>query len=204
MKTMGIENRDTEQDREREDRERLKGAEKLAKEKSGNELGNIALEMGSALKTEIASTRLEDSGSGGTSEKAEFEAQSAPLLAQYQSAVRNAAEIENPEKRYQMMESAYAQLREGLESIRGTQEARDAKNGDDRKKVAEAKQEAGDRKGQLDFSKAVLETAKKIEIERKLAELQKTADSRLQLAERTRQEASVSAGKAREALSQIS
>lgn len=195
---MGIENRESEADKERENRDRLEKSDKLAKESSREEFERIAAEAGKTLKSQIESTRIEGAKSGGESEKAEFADKSAPLLTKYEAAVREASKIEKPEARERAVAAAYLELRDGLRSVHGTQEAGDAANDDKRAKKSEADKAEKDQKDRLEFSKAMLDAAKKLEIDRRLAELQKTAASRIELAQRTGAEAVESKGKAGE------
>lgn len=102
------------------------------------------------------------------------------------------------------MEKAYNSLSEELEGIKGTQEGRDAQSerhrNRDEKKTAEDK----DRERTLKFSDAILKAAKEIEVERRLADIRRTVEERMKLAERTQAESMASKNHAGEAIRNLS
>lgn len=90
-----------------------------------------------------------------------------------------------------------------MEGIRGTQEARDAKNDKDRQKEGEKTNDKQERKKTLEFSEAILKAAKDVDTERRVRELVELASKRMQMAERTETERRVSAEVAGRSLSEM-
>ena len=181
-------------DRKEEDR-KIEEADKILK-KEGKEDGadkkdpnkdiaDVAAKAGNSLYADISSTRKDEIGSGGISEKAEFQEKAKPLVGKYEAEVRQASLIEDPEQRKKAIEKAYFTLHEELEGIKGTQEGRDAQNDKNRDADSKKTAEEKDRERTLRFSEAILKAAKEIEIDRRLAEIERRVKERAELSKQT-------------------
>ncbi|MFB0964452.1 MAG: hypothetical protein QMC36_01930 [Patescibacteria group bacterium] len=199
-------------DRKEEDR-KIEEADKILK-KEGKEDGadkkdpskdiaDVAAKAGNSLYADISSTRKDEIGSGGISEKAEFQEKAKPLVDKYEAEVRQASLIEDPEQRKKAIEKAYFALREELEGIKGTQEGRDAQNDKNRDNDAKKTAEEKERDRTLKFSEAILKASKEIEVDRRLADIERRVKERTEMSQRTLQESMKTAGEAKESLSAI-
>lgn len=131
---------------------------------------------------------------------AEFKEKADVAMKTYQGKIEAATAIEDPKERKKAVESAYFELKSELESIRGTQEARDAENDSKRQGKSEKDLADKDRKRRLEFADAILKASQSVEVDRRLQEIQRNVEERLGRTERTRQE---SLAKAREAMESI-
>lgn len=189
-------------DRKEEDR-KIEEADKILK-KEGKEDGadkkdpnkdiaDVAAKAGNSLYADISSTRKDEIGSGGISEKAEFQEKAKPLVDKYEAEVRQASLIEDPEQRKKAIEKAYFALHEQLEGIKGTQEGRDAQNDKNRDNDAKKTAEEKERDRTLKFSESILKASKDLEIDRRLADIERRVKERAELSERTVRESVESA-----------
>lgn len=123
---MGLEKLESKEDERRLEDEKMEKADKLLKQENEEgekkDIAEIAARAGKNAYDETLKTRLDSAGSGGKSEKAEFQEKAGPHLAEYESEVKAASAIKNPEDRKQALEKAYVALCEKLEGIKGTQE----------------------------------------------------------------------------------
>ncbi len=189
-------------DRKEEDR-KIEEADKILK-KEGKEDGadkkdpnkdiaDIASKAGNSLYLDISTTRKDAVGSGGISEKAEFQEKAKPLVDKYEAEIQKASLIEDPKARKEAIEKAYFALHEELEGVKGTQEGRDAQADKNRESDTKKTTEEKDRERTLKFSEAILKAAKEIEIERRLADIKRTVEERMRMAELTSAESAESA-----------
>lgn len=194
----------------REEDRKIEGANKIL-EKEGKEEGadkknsikdiaDIASKAGNSLYKDIEKTRMDQIGSGGTSEKAEFQEKSGPFVAKYEAEIQRASLIEDSEQRKKAIEKAYFVLHEELEGIKGTQEGRDAQADKNREGEAKKTAEEKDRERTLKFSEAILKAAQNIDIERRLADIERGAEERVNLAQITQLEVLASSAKAAESI----
>lgn len=191
-------------EKEKQEDKKIENADKLLKQDGKDkEVSDIAAKAGNSLYLDIAASRNDQVGSGGRSEKAEFQDQAKPMVAKYEEEVKAASLIKDPEDRKKAIEKAYLSLRDELEGIKGTQEARDAKGDTDRQGDSKKTAEDKDRKRTLEFSDAMLKAAKEIDIERRLADFASRVKDRMELANQTKNEAVVSAETANKELSMM-
>ena len=189
-------------DRKEEDR-KIEEADKILK-KEGKEDGadkkdpnkdiaDVASKAGNSLYKDISATRKDEIGSGGISEKAEFQEKAKPLVDKYEAEIQKASLIEDPKTRKEAIEKAYFALHEELEGVKGTQEGRDAQN--DKNRDNDSKKTAEDKNHErtLKFSESILKAAKEIEIDRRLAEIERRVKERAEFSAQT-------AGESKEAM----
>ncbi len=123
---MGLEKMESKEDERRLEDKKMEEADKLLSAKEGEdgkkEIADVANRAGKNAYDEMLKSRLDTAGSGGKSEKAEFEEKAGPHLKAYEAEVEAAASIKNPEDRKEALEKAYLALSEKLEGIKGTQE----------------------------------------------------------------------------------
>lgn len=200
---MGLDNQESKEEERRLEDKKMEDADKLVKKEApenaegkegrAKELGDIASKAGNSLYENVSKTRQDSVGSGGISEKAEFQDKAGPFLAKYETEVRKASGIEDPEDRKKALESAYNSLSDELEGIKGTQEGRDAQGDKHREREEKKTAEEKNRDRTLKFSEAMLKAAKEIEVDRRLAEIERRVKERAELSKQT-------AGESKEAM----
>lgn len=212
---MGFEKQESEAEERRLENKKIEDADKLLKEKAGDtaelatkagnnlyadvkkdkekDLAELAKKSGQETYSEIAKTRNGSEGSGNATELAEFEKNAKPFMDAYGTAISNANGIKDPEERKRTIEKAYSKLQEELGGVKGTQEGRDAQADKNRESDAKKTAEEKDRERTLKFSEAILKAAKEIEVDRRLAEIERRVKERAELSERTVREGQESA-----------
>ncbi len=126
---------------------------------------------------------MDSVGSGGISEKTEFQDKAKPFLAKYEAEIQQASRIEDPEDRKKALESAYNSLSDELEGIKGTQEGRDAQSDRHREREEKKTVEEKNRERTLKHSDGMLKAAKEIEVDIRVRELSERASHRQRMVE---------------------
>jgi hypothetical protein len=195
--TMNLEKQESREEERRLEDKKIQEADaalqKEGRDRKEKENSGLMEKAGKDAYSEILSTRRSDTGSGEKTERAEFEEQAAPHLAQYAQAVRSAEAIKNNEDWQRALKEAYLTLVDNLEGIRGTQEGRDAEKNKQRLQEEKKSDEDRQRSRTLAFSEAILKAAKENAAERGAAEIARNADKRAELSAKTRTEAVESA-----------